>query len=130
MNPKIIIDVDSIQLGLLRAVARYNSDKQVEAVVIEHMVRDEMGGPSWRPECRLGWAATDRQPAILFELFQQVAREGRRARVGREDAEVLGWLRAQNLHAESARDQTMRERAAKLLHRLQMEALDQKDDVP
>lgn len=125
MNPKIIIDVDSIKLGPLRAVARYNAHNQVEAIVVERMGRDEMSAPSWRSECRLGWASNDPQPAIMFELLQQVEREGRRARVGREDAEVLGWLRAQNLHAESERDQTMRERAAKLLHRLQMEALDQ-----
>jgi hypothetical protein len=125
---KIIIDVDSVKLGPLRAVARYNSDQQIDAVVVEHRVQDEMGGPSWRPEIRLGWAESKRDHAIVFELLQQVAREGRRARVGREDAEVLGWLRAQNCHGTSERDQTMRDRAAKLLHRLQMEALDQKED--
>ena len=123
--PKIIIDTDSVKLGPLRAVARYNSDQQIDAIVIEHQAQDEMGGPSWRPEIRLDWAGANREHAIVFELFQQVAREGRRARLGRDDAEVLGWLRAQNLHAASERDQKMQERAAKLLHRLQMEALDQ-----
>jgi hypothetical protein len=75
MRNRVLLEIDHIHLGLIRAVAIYNGHDQIENIVLERRGQDAMGAVRWDETMRLSWAPTneDRTKLYLFAVLAHLA---------------------------------------------------------
>jgi hypothetical protein len=78
MCNRILVEIDHLQLGLIRAVAIYNHTNQIETIVLERRGQDAVGAVRWDETMRLSWTQTaeDRAKLYLYAVLAHLAEKG------------------------------------------------------